>query len=102
MLSLKITEEAEDAIAAVYCYSQQRWGAERAQHYLDTIEKTFELLCTRPDLGHKRQDIPDIYRAYPLGSHIIIYRAEGDNLHIVALFHMSMDIMQRLTMLLGL
>jgi plasmid stabilization system protein ParE len=64
-----------------------------ADRWIGTLFDAFEALARAPLTGHKREDLP----AYPLlfwpvGSYLIIYRAEHRPIEIVAVTQGSRDI----------
>lgn len=64
-----------------------------ADHWIGKLFDTFEVLGQSPGLGHKRQDLtayPVLF--WPLGSYVIIYRAESSMVEIVAVLRGSRDI----------
>ena len=64
-----------------------------ADRWMDKLFKAFEVLARAPRLGHTRQDLTSYpVRFWPVGSYLVIYRAERDPLEIVAVVQGSRDI----------
>jgi plasmid stabilization system protein ParE len=64
-----------------------------ADRWIVKLFDAFEALGSRPGMGHKREDLND-YPAlfWPVGSYVIIYRAEHRPIEIVAVTQGSRDI----------
>ncbi len=49
------------------------------------------LIADNDGLGAKRADIPPQYRAYGVGSHIIIYQPQAEFVQVVRILHQHMN-----------
>lgn len=99
-LFLTLSTQAEQHLADIYDYTADRWGLSQADRYISRLWGTFDHLCQTPDIGHTLSDLPSRYKAYPLGSHLVIYTIVPPSLHILAILHAAMDIKARLENLL--
>ncbi len=64
-----------------------------ADSWIAKLFETFETLARSPGIGHKREDLSPIpVLFWPVGSYLVIYRAERDPLEIVAVTEGSRDI----------
>jgi antitoxin ParD1/3/4/toxin ParE1/3/4 len=65
----------------------------------DTLEdeffEAFEQLARRPRMGHTRSDLTAReVRFWPVGSYLIVYRASGPRLQVVAVLHGARDVVE--------
>ena len=64
-----------------------------ADRWIGKLFDTFETLARTPGMGHRREDLtsfPVLF--WPVGAYLIIYRAEGQPIQIVAVTQGSRDI----------
>ena len=64
-----------------------------ADRWIDRLFDAFEALSHTPGMGHKREDLtnhPVLF--WPVGSYLIIYRADRQAIEIVAVTQGSRDI----------
>jgi len=43
--------------------------------------------------GRSRDEVAPSYRSFPQGAHIICYKRDADDVHIIGVPHMSMDLL---------
>jgi plasmid stabilization system protein ParE len=48
------------------------------------------MLAESPNLGHKRDDLPEGFKAYPAEQHVIVYQLKEETLYIARILHGSM------------
>ena len=78
-------EEIWEYIAADNIDAADRW--------IDKLFHAFESLARTPGMGHKREDLTDHpVLFWPVGSYLIIYRAEHRPIEIVAITQGSRNI----------
>jgi len=66
---------------------------EAADRLMGEIFEAFEALARNPGIGHKREDLTKIPVLFsPVGNYLIIYRAAGSLVEIVAIVHGKRDI----------
>lgn len=64
-----------------------------AGRWIEKLLDAFEALARTPQMGHKREDLTAYpVRFWPVGSYLIIYRAERLPVEIVAISQGSRDI----------
>jgi antitoxin ParD1/3/4/toxin ParE1/3/4 len=64
-----------------------------ADRWVAKLFDAFDALARTPDVGHKRKDLSDYpVLFWPVGSYLIIYRAEHRPIEIVAVTQGSRDI----------
>ena len=57
------------------------------------MERRFEWLAERPNLGKHRPEIKEGYYSYPQGSHVVFYLIRDDGIDIIGVPHQRMDVM---------
>ena len=68
-------------------------NVDAADRWIGKLFDAFEALARTPGMGHKREDLTDYPVVYwPVGSYLIIYRAEHRPVEIVAVTQGSRDI----------
>ena len=64
-----------------------------ADRWVGKLFDAFDALAHMPGMGHKREDLTDYpVRIWPVGSYLIVYRAERQPIEIVAVTQGSRDI----------
>lgn len=64
-----------------------------ADRLISEIFEAFEVLARNPGIGHKREDLtkfPVLF--WPVGNYLIIYRAAGSLVEIIAIVHGKRDV----------
>jgi plasmid stabilization system protein ParE len=68
-------------------------SVDAADNWVNRLFEAFEALAKRPGMGHKREDLTQLNVLFwPVGSYLIIYRAERSPIEIVAVTQGSRDI----------
>jgi toxin ParE1/3/4 len=79
-------------------FTQNRWGREQRNLYLQMLDVSFQQLAANPLKGKDCSDIRIGYRKLNAGSHVIFYRKTlVDMIEIVRVLHGHMDIETRLS-----
>jgi toxin ParE1/3/4 len=73
-------------------YTEDRWGREQRNRYLEAIDSRFAWLAANPTLGRLRPDIAPGYRCFPQGQHLIFYLMREGGIDIIGIPHQSMDV----------
>lgn len=94
---LRLSPRAEDDIVDILAYTQLTWGERQVDLYLEKVQAALATIAERFTIGHRRDDLPPTHRAYPVGSHIVIYRAMPDEasaeyIGVVRILHQRMSI----------
>ncbi|NJR15043.1 MAG: type II toxin-antitoxin system RelE/ParE family toxin [Calothrix sp. CSU_2_0] len=89
--TLYISERAKNDYQKIQRYTRDFYGKEQVLKYSALIKHCFAKITENPMLGHTRPDIPQRYKAYNAGKHIIVYRIEEQMVYVVAILHGSMD-----------
>lgn len=87
MAAYRLSKAAENDIAAIAEYTIENFGIEQAVTYRDSLIRTFEFLAGFPRAARERSELRGNARVYPVQSHLIIYRIEGDGIFILRVRH---------------
>jgi toxin ParE1/3/4 len=63
------------------------WGSDQADRYADGLFAVFDLLAEFPELAREREEFLPPVRIHPSGSHLVIYRLEGQGVEIIRILH---------------
>jgi plasmid stabilization system protein ParE len=92
MTSYVLSSEAALDLEAIWEYIAAD-SINAADHWIERIFDAFEALGRTPGMGHKREDLTShSVLFWPVGSYMIIYRAECLPVGIVAVVRGSRDI----------
>ena len=98
MPSFTLTNMAKADLKEIARFTQNRWGREQRDLYLQMLDVSFHQLAVNPLKGKDCSDICIGYRKLPAGSHLIFYRqTPADTIEIVRVLHGHMDIETRLS-----
>lgn len=90
----KVSQKAEDDLFTIGQYTEDKWGANQRNQYLDDIDKRFYQLADNPDLASPK-DLNAIKKGcfgLLVNEHIIIYRKFNYGVRIVRVLAQVMDI----------
>jgi len=96
MSSYSLSPEAKKDLLDIHAYTQNKWGRQQAQKYIDALEKRCDELAKSPHLGRGRPEIKPGYRSIADGKHVIFYRVGDSGIEILRILHGRMDIEQRM------
>ncbi len=93
----RLSREAEADLNDIWYYvANQSGGTDVADRLVDTITDRFLLLARYPRIGRGRDDdLRAGLRSFSVGSYVMIYRIDGEDVLILRVLHGSRDI-QRL------
>jgi toxin ParE1/3/4 len=98
MPSFTLSNKALADLKDIGRYTQEHWGVEQRNVYLEMLDACFKHLAANPFNGIDCSDIRDGYRKYNAGSHVVFYRQQSiDSIEIVRVLHGRMDIEMRLS-----
>ena len=95
-LRLEVSELATDDLRSIQAYTLDHWGPVQATAYEESLHGVLEMLLARPGLGRARDDIRSGLQSYPVASHVILYRIDGDTLMVLRILHQRMDVVHAL------
>lgn len=91
-----LRKQAENDLADIWRFTERRWNVEQADRYFRRIIDALTQLAGRPDLGRRCDEIRDGYRRYNVGSHVIFFRMDGENVDVVRILHARRDFIRHL------
>ena len=78
---------AEADLSDIWHHGAAAWGVEQADRYADGLFAVFDLLTEFPELSREREEFTPPVRIHPSGSHLVIYRLEGQGVEIIRILH---------------
>jgi len=88
-VSYRVEAELDDIWLHIATEGQ---SSEIADRVVDSITQQFLLLSKHPYLGRKRDDLRPGLRSVAVGSYVVIYRVEGNDVVILHVVHGRRDI----------
>lgn len=85
--SLALRPRAEQDLAEIWDFTQNRWSQAQARSYLQGISSTFDLLLEHPEIARERGEFSPPVRIHPFRSHMIIFMSNDDTVEIVRVVH---------------
>ena len=89
---LSLSPTAENDLADILQYTEQRWGTEQADSYQATLRRALLELLEYPHIGRARPDLPAGYRSRLADQHLIYYRIEEEVIRVSRIVHSRRDI----------
>ena len=80
-------------LAKIWNDGAMTWGADQADRYADGLFAVFDLLAEFPELAREREEFTPPVRIHPSGSHLVIYRPEGQGVEIIRILHAHQNLM---------
>lgn len=77
-------------------YTAGRWDAAQAEHYVQSLTQSLQLLADRPGIGHSIEDIRPGYRKFAVAAHVVFYRQTEAGIDVIRILHKSMDVERHL------
>jgi toxin ParE1/3/4 len=71
-------------------YTVDRWGADQANRYLDSLAARFEQLARTPTIGRPCTSVRPGYRRMEHEKHVIFYRTKRNGVFIGRILHERM------------
>lgn len=91
MAEYVLAPKAVASLQAVAKKSNELFGRERTQRYIEALKDQFALLAEFPEKGRERNELKTGIRSYPEGSHMIYYRIKDQHIEVVDILHQSME-----------
>jgi len=82
-----IRPAAEADLAEIWRHGAATWGVEQAERYANGLFALFDLLVEFPEMAKERAELTPAVRIQPSGSHLVIYRPEGQGVEIIRILH---------------
>jgi len=91
-MSFYLTNAAVEDMLDIGAYTEDQWGREQRNRYLDQLDQAFHDLNTMPEMGLSCDHYRAGYRQFLVGRHWIFYRRLNDeDIEIVRILHELMD-----------
>lgn len=97
MTTYRLQPAAYRDMETIWSYTADRWGANQADHYIDGLDETFELLARQPGLGRQDNCLGPTIRLHRHARHVIVYRQAEEGILVIRVLHDSMDMDSQLT-----
>lgn len=91
-LPIKLSPQARQDFIDILRFTGETWGQDQILIYRDKINIALQAIGLNPQLGHHRDDLPSTHRAYPVGSHVIVYRLDRECIGVVRILHQRMSL----------
>jgi plasmid stabilization system protein ParE len=83
---------AEQDLEAIWDFIAES-SIDQADRWIARLFDAFDLLAQNPGIGHLREDLTSLEILFwPVGSYLVLYRAIGDRIEIVAVTQGARDI----------
>ncbi len=97
MNNYTLSNKAQLDLERIYQYTEQEFGANRAESYLLGIHDCLLLLVDEPNLGQDIRDIRLGYFRYLYQKHSIFFKVRNNDIYIVRILHQQMKVELHLT-----
>ena len=74
-----LSRAADEDLIQIYVSGAESFGLDQARRYHRQLFAAFSFLAENPRVAHLRDKIKPPVRAYPVGSHIVIYTVRQNN-----------------------
>jgi toxin ParE1/3/4 len=87
----RLSQEADNDIAAIAQHTMETWSEAQADRYLLGLHDVLQRLAANPRLGIASDEIRADYRRRRYRSHMIFYKIEEGGIFVVRVLHAHMD-----------
>ena len=91
MRKVRVYARAESDLLEIWSYSFERWGAAKADEYLDELDDGIQRLASNPEMGARRGYMPGNYSVLFINRHAVYYTLTPTTIHVVRILHGQMD-----------
>ena len=93
-MGFRLLPEAEAELDEIWLYVARESGSsDIASRLIEGITDRFWLLAQHPQVGRRRDaDLRPGLRSFSVGEYVIVYRIEGEDVHILHVMRGSRDI----------
>jgi toxin ParE1/3/4 len=92
----RLSRAARHDIDAIWEYSAQQWGDERAERYIAAIRNALDRINAGLVRPRSRPDVRDGYFGHTVGSHMLLMRKTRTGWEVVRILHQNMDFRRHL------
>ena len=96
MADYELSKKADQDLTELYIFSFQRFGEDKADAYLLSLEEFFRNRVETPHLGRDISYIRQGYFRYEHVRHSIFYKLKEDEIIVMRVLHNSMNIEQHI------
>lgn len=96
MSNYRLSEEAQNDLREIQCYTHENYGNNQAMQYLIELTANFENISKSPKLGRTREEIDKNLCSFRVSRHIVFYRERPEGIEIARVLHASMDVKRHL------
>ena len=98
MAVFRVSKAAANDLYEIGVYTEEHWGKEQRNNYLDDLELRFIELGTNTNsaLAIPRDDIRKGCFFSSVNKHVIVFKKFKDGIRIIRVLHHSMDIIRQL------
>ena len=82
---------AQSDLDEIWDYTEECWGAARAEACVRELWRAVIALAEQPILGRPCPEVRDGYYKYRSGSHVIFFRRDKAGIDVVRILHGRMD-----------
>ena len=91
---LVASPQARQDIASILRYTGRTWGRNQLLIYRDKLDEALKTVGHNPNLGHGSPELPETHRLYFVGSHVVVYRTQGETISVVRVLHQRMSLVR--------
>lgn len=91
MARVRLSDAAKSDLRTIYRFGVHQFGLPQSDRYAAMLGNAMKTLGEFPDSGSRREGVVQPIRVKPAGSHIIVYAADPDGVHILRVRHASED-----------
>jgi toxin ParE1/3/4 len=95
-LKLELSALAKDDLRDIAQYTFTRYGERQMDIYLQALYDGMKLLTGNPEIGHRRDDIPEGYKSLIVEKHVLIFAIQFESVIIARILHQSRDMQRHL------
>ncbi len=95
MKKIRLSPAAQNDLDEIWDYSNENWGARKAQEYVEAIRDTLTAIAA----GTRRTTPVSVREGYfkcAAGSHLVFYRMNDISLDVIRILHSRMDVERHL------
>lgn len=89
---IQLYSSAVDDLQHIGQYTQDRWGRQQRNRYLEELDVGFNTIALDPKIGVPCDYVPKGYRKFPINRHTIYSLYTHDRVKIIRVLHHRMDV----------
>jgi toxin ParE1/3/4 len=93
----RLTPAAQRDLDAIWEFTAGRWSVDQAEHYVRELFSDLDLLVQNPKIARESHQLHPPVRLYRSGSHLMIFRIDGQCLNVLRFLHMRQSWVDILT-----